>query len=70
LLREAKRLLAAYDDMAEMIRLGAYRQGSDQTVDRAIALQPELQAFLNQGLHERDGSAEAFARLAAILDQP
>ena len=67
LLGEAKALLASHDDMAEMIRLGAYRQGSDPMVDRAIALQPALQGFLNQGLDERSGAAEAFARLAEIL---
>src|SRR6185437_10593069 len=35
LLAEARRLLDAYERMAEMIRLGAYRAGSDPLVDMA-----------------------------------
>ena len=67
LLAEARRLLGAHADMEEMIRLGAYRQGSDALVDRAIGLHPALDGFLNQGLDERCPAPEAFARLGAIL---
>ena len=69
LLRDAKRLLSAHADMAEMIRLGAYRQGSDPMVDRAIQLQPALDGFLNQGLDERAEAPAAFEQLAGILGQ-
>ncbi|HTR16075.1 MAG TPA: FliI/YscN family ATPase [Acetobacteraceae bacterium] len=69
LLNEARRLLGAYDGMAEMIRLGAYRAGSDPLVDRAILKQPEFEAFLRQGVDERATAAEAFAGLARILGQ-
>src|SRR3970282_2509651 len=40
LVRRARGLLAAYEDMAELIRLGAYRRGSDPVIDEAIALYP------------------------------
>ena len=65
----ARQLLGAYDSMAEMIRLGAYRTGSDPLVDRAIAAQPAFDAFLGQGVDERSSAAEAFAALAEILKQ-
>ncbi|RMI20247.1 flagellar protein export ATPase FliI [Pseudoroseomonas wenyumeiae] len=67
LLGEARRLLGAYADMAEMIRLGAYRTGSDPLVDLAIRQQPELEAFLSQAVDERAAAPEAFAQLAAAL---
>jgi flagellum-specific ATP synthase len=67
LLGEARRLLAAYADMEEMIRLGAYRRGSDALVDAAVDRHPGFEAFLGQSLDERTASAEAFARLAGIL---
>jgi flagellum-specific ATP synthase len=67
LLSEARRLLGAYDNMAEMIRLGAYRAGSDPLVDRAILKHPEFEAFLAQGVDERAPAEEAFAALARIL---
>ena len=53
LVRRARSLLAAYDDMAELIRLGAYKKGSDPTVDEAIALNGPLEAFLGQDKDER-----------------
>src|SRR5215467_13424019 len=37
----ARQLMAQYEDMAEMIRLGAYRRGSDPLVDESIRYQPE-----------------------------
>ncbi|MDJ0390382.1 FliI/YscN family ATPase [Roseomonas sp. E05] len=67
LLAEARRHLASYADMAEMIRLGAYRNGSDPQVDAAIRLQPALEAFLGQGLEERSAATESFAQLRQIL---
>ena len=65
---EAKRTLSAYEDMAELIRLGAYRRGADAAVDRAIDLYPALEAFLKQGKGERTDLAETHAALARALD--
>jgi len=67
LVRKARALMQAYDDMAELIRIGAYRQGSDPTVDEAIALQPKLEAFLSQDRAERDSLSGGYAKLAEIL---
>ena len=53
--------------MAEMIRLGAYRAGSDPLIDRAIAAQPAFDRFLGQSVDERSTAADAFAALAEIL---
>jgi flagellum-specific ATP synthase len=52
--------------MAELIRLGAYRAGSDAELDRAIAVQPALERLLEQDPHERS-AGEAFAALAEAL---
>src|SRR5690554_2979670 len=62
----ARQLLATYENMAEMIRLGAYRQGSDPATDEAIRYQPALEAFLRQLPHERSSLAEGYAQLAGI----
>jgi len=53
--------------MGEMIRLGAYRRGSDPLVDEAIKYQPELERFLTQRKDERSGLADGYAGLAEIL---
>ncbi len=68
-LAQARRLLGAYEGMAEMIRLGAYRAGSDPQVDLAILKQPAFEAFLGQDVNERSSATESFAALDRILRQ-
>ena len=36
-------------DMAELIRLGAYRSGANAELDRAIAVHPALERILRAG---------------------
>ncbi|MDZ4380169.1 MAG: flagellar protein export ATPase FliI [Parvibaculum sp.] len=67
LIRRAKALMATYDDMEELIRLGAYRPGSDPQVDEAIHYQPALDAFLAQRKDESCTLADGYAALAEIL---
>ncbi|EHH69078.1 flagellar protein export ATPase FliI [Gluconobacter morbifer] len=65
--RRARAVMAIYQRMADMIRLGAYKAGTDHEVDEAIRLMPLLDAFLTQGRNERTTCAEAFARLTDIM---
>jgi len=62
----ARRHIATYEGMAELIRLGAYRSGSDAAVDEAIRRYPALEAFLAQPKDERADLAGGYAALAAI----
>jgi len=68
--RRARRVLSTYADMEELIRLGAYRPGSSPEVDEAIALMPDLEAFLGQGKEEATSIREGYERLAAIVGGP
>ncbi|GJE75314.1 putative ATP synthase YscN [Methylorubrum suomiense] len=65
--RRARKVLATYADMEELIRLGAYRAGASPEVDEAVALMPDLTAFLGQGKEEATSISEGYARLAAIV---
>ena len=68
LVNRARHLLSTYEDMAELIRLGAYRKGSDTAVDEAIEYYPGLEAFMSQGKAEGATSmADGYAQLAALL---
>ncbi len=67
IIKRAKQIITNYENMAELIRLGAYRKGSDPDVDEAIAIYPEIEAFLNQNKEEQTNIEESFARLAAII---
>jgi flagellum-specific ATP synthase len=68
LMSQARAHLAAYSDMEEMIRLGAYRRGSNPELDVAIGLNPALEALLAQAPAEHSLSADAFAQLGNILN--
>ncbi|MES3026544.1 MAG: flagellar protein export ATPase FliI [Pseudomonadota bacterium] len=63
----ARQSLSAYANMEELIRIGAYRTGADPTVDRAIELNPALEAFLAQDKDEATSLEASFDSLAQIL---
>lgn len=67
IVRRAKDLISTYEDMAELIRLGAYRKGSDPKVDEAIQYYDKIEAFLTQQKTENTSINEGFAQLAKIL---
>ena len=67
ILIRAKQVITIYEDMAELIRLGAYRKGSDPLVDEAILLYPELERFLTQDKEEQTNIHDGFVQLAQIL---
>jgi flagellum-specific ATP synthase len=68
LITEARRPITLYEDMAELIRLGAYKAGTNPEVDSAIGLYPRLEAFLAQRKDESADLAQGYQSLSAILD--
>ncbi len=70
IIRKAKQVVSAYEDMAELIRLGAYRKGADAKVDEAIRLYPDIEAFLTQNKGDHTNIDDSFARRAAIVGMP
>ena len=63
----ARRMLSIYQDMAEMIRLGAYKKGTDSDVDMSINYYNKLEAFFKQQPDENNPMAESYRRLGEIL---
>ena len=53
--------------MEELIRLGAYRAGSSEEVDKAVYYNPLLEAFLTQVKGEAVSLEDGFTELARIL---
>ena len=68
LILKSRAPMTVYEDMAELIRLGAYKAGTNPEVDHAVKLNPQLEAFLTQGKHEVTDLAEGYTALSAILD--
>ena len=66
-MRRARAILALHADMADLVRLGAYRAGTDPAVDEAVRLAPRIEAMLAQARRERDTVAGAFAALAEAM---
>jgi flagellum-specific ATP synthase len=64
---QARRVMATYADMEELIRLGAYRPGSSPEVDEAIALHRPLEQFLGQAKDEATSLGEGYRVLEGIL---
>jgi flagellum-specific ATP synthase len=68
LIAEARTVMGAYADMEEIIRLGAYRRGSDPVIDRAIELNPRFEAFLGQEKTEFTSIGDGYTELARIMN--
>jgi flagellum-specific ATP synthase len=63
----ARRLMAAYQKSEDLVRIGAYKPGMDEELDRAMRAMPEMRRFLEQGSQERVTLAETVARLETML---
>jgi flagellum-specific ATP synthase len=67
LARQIRQLLAARRDVKELVEIGAYVSGTNARADRALALWPALEAFLQQDMAERSTAESAWADLATVL---
>ena len=53
LVRNARALLARWLDVADLVRLGAYKAGNDPITDRAVEIAPRVEECLKQDRHEK-----------------
>jgi flagellum-specific ATP synthase len=67
IITRARQMMATYSDMEELVRLGAYRTGSNAEVDEAIKLNPILEDFLRQAKDEVTSIEEGYRRLQQIV---
>jgi len=58
--------LAAYKRVEDMINIGAYAQGSNPEIDKAIATRPLANAFLQQDVAEPVSLEESMKQLSAL----
>ena len=69
LISQARSYYATYDNMAELIRLGAYKKGSDPEVDAAMHYAKPIDKFLTQAPDESASLDEGFGQLEDILHE-
>lgn len=69
LIRHVKHNISVYENMMEMIQLGAYQKGQSQEVDRAIAEYPKIEKFLSQGKDEHVSLETGFKELRDLFSK-
>jgi flagellum-specific ATP synthase len=63
-----RELMAAYRDHEDLISIGAYRRGSNRTVDAAIDMQEDFNAFLRQRV-EQPGTPDEVKKALLAIEQ-
>jgi flagellum-specific ATP synthase len=61
-----RRLMAVYARSEDLVRIGAYKPGSDPDLDRALRSRDSLRAFLTQSADKRPRMADSVAQLAEL----
>jgi len=64
-----RELLAAYRDHEDLISIGAYRRGSNPTVDLAIDMQEPIRRYLRQAIDQRATLEEARQGLLQLRER-
>jgi flagellum-specific ATP synthase len=67
IVRRFKSLYSRYQRNRDLITVGAYAPGTDSMLDRAIALQPHMEAFLQQDIKEKAVYAQSLADMSEIV---
>jgi flagellum-specific ATP synthase len=68
LIRDARGILALHAELADLVRLGAYKPGADAAADRALRLAPSIERLLCQGRGTSDTVDDAFGKLQTLLE--
>ncbi len=65
--QQFKQLFSRYQRNRDLISVGAYSPGHDPSLDRAVALYPSIEHFLQQGIGERADIDDSQQALSALL---
>ncbi|HUO59296.1 MAG TPA: FliI/YscN family ATPase [Candidatus Acidoferrales bacterium] len=65
--QQLRRLLAAHQRSEDLLRIGAYRKGTDPELDRAVELLPKIHAFLRQDAGEVAAFDESVSHLLRLV---
>jgi flagellum-specific ATP synthase len=64
-----RRLMASYARSEDLVRIGAYKAGADEDLDRALRARPLLREFLVQEAGERVHFADCIERLIELTNE-
>jgi flagellum-specific ATP synthase len=64
-----RKLMAVYARSEDLVRIGAYKPGSDPDLDRALRARDALRAFMTQEAHEHVLFADCMRQLAILAEE-
>lgn len=64
---EIRSLLSAYEEVEDLINIGAYKPGNNPRADKAKQYAEPIRQFLRQGINEESSFAQTIAGMAKIL---
>ncbi|MEZ5529441.1 MAG: flagellar protein export ATPase FliI [Porticoccaceae bacterium] len=67
--RQVKSLYASYQSNRDLINIGAYQKGTDEQIDRAVALAPAIREFIRQTETEKMPMVESLRTLTSLVEQ-
>ncbi len=65
--RRARDILSRWNEIGDMVRLGAYKAGADPAVDEAVMLAPRIEAVLRQSRYDRTSLPDSVRALHEAL---
>jgi flagellum-specific ATP synthase len=67
--RAVRKVLATWEDIEDLVNIGAYAAGANVEYDIAVRMKPKLDVFLQQGMHEPAPTAETVSALEALAEE-
>lgn len=67
--RTVRRVLAVWDDIEDLVNIGAYAAGANVEYDVAVKMRPRIETFLQQDMNEPSVMADAREALVALADE-
>jgi flagellum-specific ATP synthase len=64
-----RRLMAVYARSEDLVRIGAYKPGSDPDLDRALRARGAMRAFMTQDSHEHVSFGDCVSRLSTLAGE-
>jgi flagellum-specific ATP synthase len=68
LVRRFRFLYTRYQRSRDLISVGAYSAGNDAVLDQAVAIHPQLEVFLQQGMRECQTYPDSISQLSTLLN--
>lgn len=65
--KQMRNMLAIYEENSELIQIGAYKHGTNENIDKAIAFHPLIQQFLKQEINEKAPFEQSVAQMRKLM---